>query len=110
MGYSERVQTAIIQALGKIGGAEVAKLYRDFLDNDNGSYLGYEVLAAVAELDDPALVTPLHAYAGKMEKRIAECKAQKKDPIFYSKFQALKNLATDIEKSLLQVKEAGNEK
>jgi len=110
MGYSERVQIAIIQTLGKTGSTEAVKLFTDFLNNDNGAYLGYEVLAAIAELNDPSFITPLHAYALKMEKRIAECKAKKKDPIFYSKFQTLKNLATDIEKSLLQVKEGDNEK
>lgn len=110
MGYSERVQIAIVQTLGKTGSTEAVQLFSNFLNNDNGAYLGYEVLAAIAELNYPSLITPLHAYALKMEKRIAECKAKNKDPIFYSKFQTLKNLATDIEKALLQVKEGGNEK
>jgi len=110
MGYSERVQIALVQTLGKTGGNEAVKLFSDFLNTDNGSYLGYEVLAAIAELNNPVLVTNLHAYAEKMKKRIAECKAQNKDPIFYSKFRRLKNLATDTENSLLRVKEGGDEK
>ena len=110
MGYSERVQTAIVQTLGKTGGTEAIKVFSEFLNNDNGSYLGYEVLAAIAELNDPTLINPLHEYALKMEKRIAECKAKNKDPIFYSKFLTLKNLAADIEKALLQVKGGSNEK
>lgn len=111
MGYSERVQTAIVNTLGKTGGADAAKLFGDYLYNDNGAaYLGYEILAAIEELDDPSLITPLHKYAEKMDRRIAKLKAKNADPIFYSKFLMFSKLAKDIAETLSKVKEGGNEK
>ncbi len=109
-GYSERVQIAIVNTLGKTGGTSTTQLFTKFLENDNGAYLGYEVLAAIKQLNNPVFIDCLNRYALKMDARIAELKTKNANPIFYSKFMALSTTAKDIEKSLVQLKEGDNEK
>ncbi len=100
-GYAERVRVSLFQALGKTGGETVTGLFKGFLENDNGSFLGESALLAIKELDNPVLVNTVKEYILKMEKRVAEKKAIKADPINYSRYLMYIQLGKEVKESLL---------
>jgi hypothetical protein len=101
-GYIERVQCAIIPALGRIGDSAGKKFLANLLRSDNGSYQGGFLLAAVDELNDPVFVKDIKAYKARLEKLVKEAKAAGIDPFLYSDKTAYIERTAAIEKSLLK--------
>lgn len=90
-GYGERVRLACLSSLGKIGGANTARLLSDALAKDQGTVEGGVLLKAVRELKDPTLIRDLEAYTDKMTAQIEKGKTAKDNPLLYS--MALQHLA-----------------
>lgn len=82
--YVERVQCAIIQALGEIGNGEAKRFISGLLKSDNGSYKGRFLLSAVAELHDPVFIEDIRLYSRKLEKYVAFAKERGREPFLYS--------------------------
>jgi HEAT repeat protein len=99
-GYPQRVRISLLYALGKTGGEGVAELFIHFLENDNGSALGEDVLMAIKELNDPVLISAVQSYAMKMETKVSVLKAKNSDPIQYSRYVSYITLAGEVEESL----------
>lgn len=100
-GYAERVQYAIIPALGKIGNKEAKAFISNLLKNDNGSQMGNFLLKAIKDLNDRALLGDLAKYVVKMDNLIKITREKGLDPLIYSRYVCYVQLAAEVEKSLL---------
>lgn len=100
-GYTERVQYAIIPALGKIGNTEAKTFISDLLKNDNGSQMGEFLLKSIKDLNDQAFLDDINKYVAKMKDMIKITKEKGLDPIIYSRYLCYVQLAAEVEKSLL---------
>ena len=99
-GYTERVQCAIITALGKIGNSEARTFLADLLNNDKGSFKGGLLLAAIEELNDPAFIKDLKKYKAKIKQSIRDAREAGVDPFLYSDKTSYVRQAEEIESAL----------
>lgn len=100
-GYTQRVQYAVISALGKIASSEAKQLVVNLLRKDNGFVLGEYLLLAVKDFSDPALISELQAYKAKMENYVTQAKMRGDDPLLYDRRARYAKLVTEVEQSIL---------
>jgi hypothetical protein len=98
-GSQKEIQSQIITALGKIGGIEADRLFREVLAQGVASYRSTRVLYAVHELGDPGLADAVAAYANYVEGLLAEM--SEKGPR-YEMYRQAYELARRVEKSLVE--------
>ena len=99
-GYDRRVQYSIIPALGKIGNKEAKGLISNLLEKDNASAMGYFLLEAIRNSNDPAFLYDLKLYKNKMLNFVDIAKKRGDDPLLYSRKLAYIELVTEIDKAL----------
>ncbi len=104
-GYSERVQCAIITALGKNGTIEAKTFLSRLLQSDKGSFRGEYILSAIEQIDDPVFVKDVIDYKTRMETFVANAKRQGCNPFLYSVKSAYIKRAGDVGTSLLKGRE-----
>lgn len=85
VGYTVRIQYAIITALGKIGNQDAKSFIAELLRKDNGSRKGEFLLAAIKDLNDPAFLPDLKLYKAKMQNTVNHHKKRGDDPIMYAR-------------------------
>jgi hypothetical protein len=67
-GYFERVQIAAIETLGKIGGEETSRLFKQLLLTEENSYLLNSILNSIQTLNDKSMIYDVQAFQYKMER------------------------------------------
>lgn len=101
LGYSIRLQYAIISTLGKIGGTSSKEFIAQLLRTDNGSDYGEFILMAIKDLNTKELVSDVAAYAVKMKKIVEKAKAKNLDPLLYSRKLWYIQVASEVQDALL---------
>ncbi len=99
-GYTQKVQYAVVTALGKLGTNKAKELVVSELQKDEGSVMGEYLLLAIQEFGDLSLINEVKVYRSKMDEYIKDAKAKELDPILYSRNITYSNLTRTIEEEL----------
>lgn len=103
-GYWEKVQTAIISSLGKMGSDETKTLFKEILSNEGNTTTLTATLLAIKDLNDVSMIEYLDIFCKKMEAAIADARNRGDNPMLYSGFIINDGIAKNAIDSLLAKK------
>jgi HEAT repeat protein len=103
-GYGERVQYAVVDAMGELGGSEAEYLFKNFLETDNGSPMVRNIIEGIGKIKAVSLIPVLQLYSHKMEQKGAQQIAANRDPVFYQSYFDYARIAHECAQSLETIK------